>query len=106
MTDNVNKVEALGWIVLKHVSDKVFETIVEEIWTFRFFVVLPEQIGTICNQELVVSISWVCLVKWWVTNIQNEEDDTKGEQVCLIALVGLIHDKFRRHVSDRSKACV
>lgn len=106
MSNHIHKVQSLGRIVLKHVGDEIFEVLTEEAITLRFCVVLPEQIGSVGHQQLVMGVGRVGLGEWRVTSIQNEQDDTEGEQINLVTLVGLVHNQLGSHVGNCSQAGV
>lgn len=68
---------------------------------------LPKQVGFTFTEQLVMSvISWVCRVEWWVTSIQDENDDTQREKIDCITLVRLLLDKLGGHVCCGSKVCL
>jgi len=64
---------------------------------------LPEEVGPVSCEQLVVGVLRVSLVEWRVSGIQNEKDDTKSEQVNNVSLVSLFHNQFWCHVGGCSQ---
>ena len=51
---------------------------------------LPEEIGPISCQKLVVSVLSPCELEWWVPGEHNEQDDSCREEVNILALILLL----------------
>lgn len=64
MTDNVSHTEALVRLVLKHIGDQVLEVFREERnfsgCGMRLFVGLPEQVGAVGHEQLVMGVGRGC----------------------------------------------
>ena len=63
---------------------------------------LPEQVGSVGLQELVVAIVFTCLRKRRVAGAHDKENDAEGEQVDNLALIRQLGDNLRGHVSRRA----
>ena len=87
-------------VEVEHGSDKVLELFVEEAFGFPVGVSGPELLGAVCRDKLVVGIFHVRHVEGWVTGIENEKDDTEGEQIDDLTLVRLLGMDLRGHEAE------
>jgi len=99
VADNIDNVGAHVRVGLEHVSDQVLELLRVEAWLLTLGVSSPEHLGFVLFKELEVLIIIVGHAERRVTRVKDEEDDTKGEKIDHIALVGLVREDLRCHVS-------
>lgn len=69
VADDINQVEALGGVELEHVCDQILEFFTKEALSLSLCVVFPEKVCAVCHDQLVVTVVYVCLVKWWVASV-------------------------------------
>ena len=60
---------------------------------------LPELVGFVLGEQLVVRVFKSGGFKWFVPGVKDEQRDTKGEQVDNLALVASLHVDFWCHVA-------
>ena len=89
-------------VEVQHSCDKVFELFVEEAIGLAVLVSGPELCGAVRRQQLVVRVVNCRAIERWVTCVQNEEDDSEGEEVDNLALVGLLSVNLRSHEAERA----
>lgn len=102
MTNNVSNAESLVRVELQHACDEVLEVIsVESNWlAVGVRVGLPEQVGPVGGDQLVVLVLFVGHAEGRVTRVQDEEDNSECEQIDNLALVSLFQKNFRGHVTS------
>ena len=83
---------------LEHGGHEVLEIRGEEAFRVLLLVELPEQVGSVLADQLVVAVLRVRGREWWVTGIHDEEDHTKSEKVDHVTLIRLFYQLLRRHV--------
>ena len=99
MADDVDNVGAIVREAREHVSDQILEILREEAWIVVLGLKLPERLGFVLGEEPEALIIVTCHVKGRVTSVEDKEDDTEGEKVNHLALVGLAIEDLWRHVS-------
>ena len=99
VADDVNNVGAIVREAREHVSDQILEILREEAWIVVMCLKLPERLGFVRGKELETLVIVTCHVKRRVTSVEDKEDDTEGEKVNHLALVGLAVEDLWRHVS-------
>ncbi len=62
-------------------------------------VLLPEDVETVLIEVLVVVVFFGGAIERWMTCVEREENDTEGEDVGDLTLVGLSLSQFWCHVS-------
>ena len=62
----------------------------------------PENLVLVQGKELVVSVVHLSLLEWLDPRAQNEDNDSKGEQIRCDGLVPHVNHDLRRHVAGRS----
>ena len=102
VADDVSNAESLVRVELQHAGDEVLKVIrVEPCWlAVGVRVSLPEQVGPVGGDQLVVLVFLVGHAEGRVARVQDEEDHSKGKQIDNLALVGLSQKNFRGHVTS------
>ena len=101
MADDVSDTEALVRVELEHAGQEILEFLrVEALGlTLRIGVSLPEEVGPVSREELVVVVLLVGHSEGRVTRVQNEENNTESEKIDDLSLVGLSGENLRGHVA-------
>jgi len=101
VTNDISDAETLVRVELEHAGKKILELF--RVETFRFAlrvgVSLPEEVGSVSGEELVVVIFLVGHGEGWVTRVQDEENDSEGEEIDDLTLIWLSGKNFRSHVT-------
>jgi len=84
-------------VVLHHLREQVHELRRERLWLIPV-VHLPELIGLIAVEPLVMDVSWLSLSEWRVTSMHDEEDDSQGEEVSLLSRICFASVQLWGHV--------
>jgi hypothetical protein len=106
VSNDISHTETLVGSSLQHVGNEIFEGFAEEAGLLTIRVVFPEEISAVSRQQFVVGVIRVCHVEWWVTSIQNEQDNTEGEEIDNVTLVRLFQENLRGHVGLGSEDSV
>lgn len=106
VSDDIHQSESHVGAVLQHVGNQVLELLPKEVLRLIAAVVLPEEICPVCDQQLVVGVVLVSLLKWRMSSVHDEQDDAESEQINLITLVLIFSDQFRRHVGNCTELSV
>lgn len=104
VANDVGNAEALVGVELEHASDQVLEFLGVEAFglALRVGVSLPEEVGSVRGEQLVVVVLLVGHAEGWVSRIEDEENDAKGKQVNDLTLVWLLGQNLRSHVAWRA----
>ncbi len=94
--------EALVGVEVEHSGHQVLELLVEEAFRLALLVQSPELLAAIRGDQLVMRIFHVSHVEGRMAGIQDEEDDTEGEQIDNLALVRLLGVNLRSHEAERA----
>lgn len=89
--------EALMRVEVEHRCDQILELLIEEAFGAAVRVSSPELLRSVRGNQLVVRILHIGHVKRWVACIQDEEDNSEGEQVNNLTLVRLLGVDLRGH---------
>ena len=74
MADNVSEFEALGGILLHHACEEVDEFVAEAI-LMESRMHIPEFVGLVSDEPLVMSVGLFCLGEGRVAGVHDEKDD-------------------------------
>ena len=108
VSNDISDAETLVRVELKHASEKILELLRVEALRLALGVgvSLPEEVGSVGGEKLVVVVLLVGHGEGWVTGVKDEEDDTKGEKIDDLSLVWLSREDLWGHVTwgtnDRS----
>ena len=108
VSNDISDTETLVRVELKHASEKILELLRVEALRLALGVgvSLPEEVGSVGGEKLVVVVLLVGHGEGWVTGVKDEEDDTKGEKIDNLSLVWLSGENLWGHVTwgtnDRS----
>ena len=58
----------------------------------------PEIVQSLVSNVLETPVIEICHIERVPSRAHNEDNDTKGKDVCHLGLVGVVHEDFRRHV--------
>ena len=61
-------------------------------------VLLPEEVEAVLMEVFVVVVAFGGALEGWMTRVEREENDTEGEDVGDLSLVGLFLSEFWCHV--------
>lgn len=100
VTDDVSHRESLMGVQLEHRGHQILEVVGEETLRLVVTVGLPEEVGPVGSQKLVVGVPGVGVRERRVLSIQDEQDDGGGEEINNLTLVGGPRDDFRSHVAE------
>ena len=98
MANHVHNRRSVEGMILKHQSDQLLE-----LWIERFANVslmhLPESSRVVSIEHTVVFVLRDCHVEGRIANVEDENDDTEGEEVGFNPFVGRALKNLRRHVA-------
>ena len=84
---------------LEHGGDQVLELIRVEAFCLAVGVRLPEEVGPVSGEELVVVVVLISSGEGRVAGVQDEDNDANGEQVNNLTLVWLLGQDLGSHVA-------
>ena len=101
VANNVSNAEALVRVELEHASDQVLELLRVEAFglSLRVGMSLPEEVGSVGGEQLVVVVFLVGHAERRVSRIEDKENDAEGEQVDDLTLVRLLGENLRSHIA-------
>lgn len=102
VSDDVWDGQSLMRVEVQHSSDQVLELLIEEAIRLAIGVSRPELLRAVRRNQLVVRILQIGHVERWMTGIQDEQNDTKGEKIDDLALIGLLGVDLGRHEAERA----
>lgn len=82
--------QSLMWVEVQHSCDQVLELLIKEAIWLAVGVSRPELLRAVRSDQLIVRILQVGHVERWMTGIQDEENDSEGEKINDLALIGLL----------------
>lgn len=83
---------------LQHARDEILELLREESFWVTLSVHLPEEVSPVCCKQFIVRVGGACLSEGRMLRIQDEQNDSKSEQVHNVALIWLTIQNLWGHV--------
>lgn len=85
---------SLGWVIAEHFEDQIFELVGEALAAD----LVPVLVELALEDQVVEILVFLGLLEWEDTLDDDEKDDTGGEHVDLLSVVGLAFLDFWSHV--------
>ena len=104
MTGNIFDLEALRRLKGNHTLEELFEVIAEESYWSLSWMSLPEDIILLFLQNFIVWIGKSSFLKWGISSIHDEENDSCSEDVNILTLILFSRDLWS-HITFSSKFC-
>lgn len=90
VADNVSHRKSLVGVQLEHARDQILELLGEEAGLVALAVHLPEKVSSVRGEQLIEGVGGLSLGEGWVLGVQDKQNNTEGEEVDDVALVGLL----------------
>jgi hypothetical protein len=101
VSDDISDAETLVRVELEHAGNQILELLRVEAFGLALGVgvSLPEEVRSVSGEEFVVVVLLVGHAEGRVSRVEDEKNDTEGEKIDNLALVGLAGKDLRSHVA-------
>ena len=103
MTYNFGHWESLVGLEGQHRIHKILETITEESRRHTALMSLPEEVLAVARDQLVVGIILGSFLEWLCSRVEDENNDTEGEQIYKLALIAWLEMELWSHIAACTK---
>lgn len=104
VASNVLNPQSFSRVEGNQTLEEVLEGVTKEANRSLAGMSLPEDVVLLLLENFVVGIGWGCLLKWRISSIHDEEDDSRCEDVHTFTLIFLARDLWS-HVAFSSQLC-